>query len=120
MRVPRKIYICGETWTVQYCKQRPDWARRGMSAKDYGRADLVERRIYIRNTGHTELDAQTFAHEVAHALLSYAYRTSTTVEIAIGRNSVLDELLTCGLERALWSLLRDNDLTFIAEASCES
>ena len=100
MKLPKSVRIDGLTWAIACSKRKPGWAPAGV----VGACDKCERRIWVRQQANPEETMSSLVHELAHAALQdYSGPLAEHME----------EMVVTMIEPSLYSLLRDNDLTFI-------
>jgi hypothetical protein len=65
MRIPRSLMIKGERWSIRHKNNVEDDEHN----KCYGICNFEDRVIYLEKGMSKELEAETFIHEVFHAVL---------------------------------------------------
>ena len=90
MRIPRKVKILGQTYTVHYKKEMED---------DMGECDYVNNKITLLRGMTDEKTMQTFLHELIHA-----------VEKSMNINLKEDQVDNLSL--GLYQILKENNISF--------
>jgi hypothetical protein len=101
-RLPASMKIRDFTWRLVYSRRRPRWVD---TAGAVGCCDSDARRIWVKDSGNAEEDLSTLCHELLHALSP-----------ANVLNEEFAEFLVVSLERGLYSVLSNNDLSFFRGA----
>lgn len=95
---PSTVLVDSFTWRVHCSFRRPKWVT---DKGCVGWTDFGERRIWISGRLSDEERALALAHELLHTLLPDGTF-----------NDALEEAIVTLSEKRLYSLLRDNDLSF--------
>ena len=99
MKIPRKLKIGAQTWTVTYSSIIADHGNFD------GRTDLSQQNIILDPSLPVDKIDAVFFHELLHALLAH-----TGLDKLIKDYDTIEEGFVTGLSVALYQVLKDNKL----------